>query len=118
MKKLILLFSVLSSTQAFALPSDYSCEVGRYHIDLTLTDDQSTHIWLIDQDNHTVIFQGYAKAIERKDEFNRYYFYTPEGEAVVVFDRDDVLNRPWQLWGRIRATVEGFILHESFRCQK
>lgn len=114
--KLILAFSLLCSTAAFAY-TDYRCDVRQYTVDLTLTEDTSTHMWL--REYHDVLAQAYAGWVEKKDGKSTYHFYPGNADtAKITFKTQDVIDLPETLTGRIETTARGFLLWDRLNCKK
>ena len=111
---LILIFSQTAS----ALPSQYRCDGGRYQVDLDLTGDTSTHLWLTDLNQSSVLEQGYAKSIVQKNDHTQFVFYFSEGEMKLTVQNDDVSSLPDFFRAKILGTVQGLILRTNLDCQK
>lgn len=114
--KLIIALGLLFSTAAFAY-TDYRCSVRQYTVDLTLTQDRSTHMWL--REYHEVLAQAYAGSIEKKDGKSIYHFYPGNAEpASITFKTQDVIDLPETLNGRIETVARGFLLWDRLTCRK
>lgn len=116
MKKFILGLSLLSSASAFAY-TDYHCEVRQYQVELTLTQDTSTHMWLLDR--HEVLAHAYAGWVEKKEGKSTYHFYPGNADnAKITFKAQDVIDLPESLSGYIETTARGFLLWDRLSCRK
>lgn len=116
MKKCILALCFLSSISALAY-TDYRCEVRQYQVELTLTQDTSTHMWLLDR--HEVLAQAYAGWVEKKDAKLIYHFYPGNAEpAQITFKAQDVMDLPQKLDGYIETKARGFLLWDRLSCRK
>jgi hypothetical protein len=117
MKNTFILFALLISSSVFSASADYSCDAREYRIRLNLTQDKSTHIWL--QDGNEVIFQAYAKVVEKKGPYTGFYFYPGHSEeALIIFKTEDTINLPTKLYGKINTYVRGFPLRTQLVCRK
>lgn len=118
MKKLILFCLVLGSLSAMARPwEDYVCSARQYTVEITVTQDTSTHFWLMD--GFETLAHGYAKSLERKGEKTTYYFYPGQAEpAKITFKTQDVIDQPETIEGRIETTARGFLLWDRLTCKK
>ena len=116
MKKFILGLCLLSSSAAFAY-TDYVCEVRQYQVELTLTQDTSTHMWL--RERYEVLAHAYAGWVEKKDGKMIYHFYPGNAEpAQITFKAQDVIDLPEKLNGYIETKARGFLLWDRLNCRK
>jgi hypothetical protein len=119
MPKFALIILMLISFNSFAYDADYSCDLGQYRLDVTLTADKSTSMWLTDLNNRSVIAQGYAKVIEKVGDKSNYFFYPGIAEPVkLTFKTQDAIDFPDMIRGRIETKAGGFLLWEKMDCYK
>lgn len=119
MKKLMLTSLMLISMNGFAQSADYSCDLGRYRLDVTLTPDTSTSMWLTDVYNHTTIAQGYAKAVSKVGDNTVYSFYPGQADPMkLTFKTQDIIVFPKIIKGSINTKAGGFLLIEKMDCDK
>lgn len=119
MKKFILTALMLMSLNGFAQTADYSCDIRRYRLDVTLTDSTSTSMWLTDTYNYSTIAQGYAKSISRSGDKTVFSFYPGQADPMkLAFKTQDITDLPDMIKGSIDTMAGGFILREKMDCYK
>lgn len=119
MKKLLLASLMLLSMNGFAQTADYSCDIRRYRLDVTLTDSTSTSMWLTDTFNYTTIAQGYAGSISRSAGTTTFSFYPGQASPMkLAFKSQDIIDFPSVIKGSIDTMAGGFILRERMDCYK
>lgn len=117
MKTLILLITLLTSTISFA-SEDYHCSFRNYNIDIFLTNDESTSMFITNRFTYDTIYVGYVGWIERKAKKTNFHFYGNSGEITLTFKNEDLTNEPDRLSGAVDADLEGFWIVDQFKCQK
>lgn len=119
MKKCMLTSLMLMSLNGFAQSADYSCDIRRYKLDVTLTDSTSTSMWLTDTNNYTTIAHGYAKSISRSGDKTIFSFYPGQADPLKLsFKTQDIIDFPNMIKGSIDTMAGGFILREKMDCYK
>jgi hypothetical protein len=119
MKKFMLASLMLMSLNGFAQSADYSCDIRRYRLEVTLTDSISTSMWLTDTNTHTTISQGYAKSISRTADKTIFSFYPGQADPMKLsFKTQDIIDFPDTIKGSIDTMAGGFILREKMDCYK
>lgn len=119
MKKLMLSSLMLLSLNGFTQSADYSCDIRRYRLDVTLTDSTSTSMWLTDTNNHTTVAHGYAKSISRSGDKTIFSFYPGQADPMKLsFKTQDIIDLPEAIKGSIDTMAGGFILREKMDCFK
>jgi len=119
MKKLILSLILTASFSSFAQSADYVCEVMNFRVELTLTADETTSMWLTDTMNHEVIMQGYANFVEKKGLNSTYHFHqSGTGDARLTFKTKDAVDFPQRMTGVIQTTVRPILMRDTLNCVK
>jgi hypothetical protein len=116
MKTLLLLF-IMIPVQLLA-SADYNCQVRSYNLHIDMTNDRSTHVWVINRWNYNTVYQGYVGFIERKANNTTFYFYGNYEPIKLTFKNEDLQNEPQTMRGRIDTMLEGFIVYDNFDCKK
>lgn len=115
MKKFIIL--CLISFQTFA-SADYHCTVRNYNLDLDMTNDYSTGLFIIERYRYETLYVGYVGFIKRNSKTTDFYFYGNYGENILTFKNEDLKNEPNKMNGKIEAELEGFYFIDKFICTK
>lgn len=116
MKYLILI--LLFAGSAWAQSTDYICQVRQYQLDIDMTGDRSTHVWIHDRYNHEMIFHGYAGSIEQGNRVSTFFFYGNQEPVKLSFLNKDIQERPKQLKGHIDTILGGFLVVDYFNCKE
>jgi len=115
--KYLFILSTLFTLQAFA-SSDYKCNFRNYTLDLQMTNDRSTGLFIIERYRYETLYNGYVGSIERRTNKTDFIFYGRSGEIILTFNTPDLLNEPARMRGRIEADLEGFYIVDNFICTK
>ena len=119
MRKLFATLFLLSSATCFAQSADYSCEVLNYRVDLTLTTDESTSMWLSDTMTYETVLQGYANFIEKNGASSIYHFHQDSvGDLSLTFKTSDAVDLPQRISGVIQTTVRPILMREAVVCSR
>ena len=119
MKMILFAGLMFLSLNGFAQSADYTCDIRRYRLEVSLTDSISTSMWLTDTDNHHTVAQGYAKTISRKDGKTIFSFYPGQADPMkLTFKSQDVIDLPSEIQGSIDTMAGGFILREKITCYR
>lgn len=113
MKTLILLFFIISSSYA----RDYKCYKRNYEVSIDLQGDESTHIWLVNTDDYSVITQAYAGSITEGERVKSFYFYGQHEPVIISFRKSDIEDQQDSIKAHIDSIVEGFILKGYMNCK-
>jgi hypothetical protein len=116
MKTLLLILLASTSTYVFSRTSDYDCTVRQYVVDLTLTQDTSTSMWL--KDRYDVMAMGYAGSLEKKEGNTIYHFYPQLGPIELTFRTQDTIDLPENLYGWIHVNAPFFVLWDKMECSR
>lgn len=114
--KLLFILLVLTSS-AFA-GTDYHCQVRNYIIDLELSNDRSTGVFITNRWNHDTLHVGYAGSIERGKRVTSFYFYGRGEPTILSFLNEEIKKKPNKLKAHIEAGLEGFYFTDYFTCTK
>ena len=119
MKNILLASLLIASFNSFAESADYVCGVQHYQVELTLSPDSNTSMWLTDTLPYETISQGFAEFVEKKGSTSTYHFY-PAGadEVQLTFKTQDVLDLPETLNGYIETKAHGFLLWDKLPCRR
>tara|TARA_B100001971_G_scaffold84647_1_gene78123 strand:- start:230388 stop:230738 length:351 start_codon:yes stop_codon:yes gene_type:complete len=115
MKIILILLSLFTVTSYAA---DYTCKFRNYTLDLDMTNDRSTGLFIIERYRYETLYVGYVGHIERKANTSDFYFYGNNGENILSFKNSDLKNEPSRMSGRYEGTLEGFYLVDKFNCTK
>jgi len=115
MKYLILLLFVPFQVYASA---DYHCQVRSYDLDIDMTNDKSTHVWITNRYDYNVLYQGYVGSIERGNKVTSFTFYGNSEPTILSFPNTELESEPQKLTGHIDAMLEGFLIVDYFACSK
>ena len=115
--KAIILLTALFTFNSFA-SSNYQCSFRNYILDLDMTNDRSTGLFIKERYRYETLYVGYAGSIQRNANTSDFYFYGQSGEHILTFKNSDLKNEPAQMKGRIEATLEGFYIVDTFTCYK
>lgn len=110
----ILLFAISFNTAA---SEDYNCATRQYNLDIFLTNDRSTSMFIIDRFNYNTVYVGYVGFIERKEKISKFHFYGRSGPIVLSFSNNDLNQMPDKMNGFIDAELGGFIVYENLKCR-
>ena len=116
MKMIFLVISLFISS-AFA-SSDYTCKFRNYILDLDMTNDRSTGLFIIERWRYETLYVGYVGHINRKQKTSDFHFYGRGGEYILTFNNKDLNTEPNIMYGRIEAELEGFYIVDRFKCTK
>lgn len=114
--KILLVLGILLSFNA--LSADYKCSFRNYTLDLDMTNDRSTGLFIIERNRYETLYVGYAGHIQRNSKTSDFYFYGNNGENILTFNNTDLANSPTKMYGRYEGTLEGFYLVDRFTCTK
>lgn len=114
--KILLIIVTLLSINAFA--DDYTCTFRNYTLDLDMTNDRSTGLFIIERYRYETLYVGYVGHIQRNRKTSDFYFYGRNGENILTFNNSDLQNEPQRMHGRYEGTLEGFYLVDNFTCTK
>ena len=119
MKKLLLACLLSISFNSFAQSADYVCEVMNFRVELTLTADEATSMWLTDTLNYEVILQGHATFVEKKGANSTYHFHqSGTGDVRLTFRTQHAVDFPERMTGVIQTTVRPILMRETLSCVK
>lgn len=115
--KILLLLLTIVSFNIFAA-SDYDCQFRGYRLDLDMTNDYSTGIFIIDRFNYDTLYVGYVGFIERKSKTTDFTFYGNYGEHILSFNNTDLASEPERMKGWYEGDLRGFYIVDKFECVK
>lgn len=98
--------------------AQYKCSFRNYTLDLDMTNDRSTGLFIIEKYRYETLYSGYVGSIQRKSKTSDFHFYGSSGEHILTFRNSDLKEEPSSLEGRIEATLEGFYIVDRFECKK
>lgn len=113
MKTLILLLLIISTSYA----REYKCYKRNYEVSIDLQGDKSTHMWLINTFDYSVITQAYAGSITEGKRVKSFHFYGQHEPVIISFRKIDILNQQDSIKAHIESIVEGFILKGYMDCK-
>jgi hypothetical protein len=116
MKTILMTLLVSFSSFVSARSADYSCEVRRYEVDITITGDTSTSMWF--RDYSRVLAMGYAGSVEKSGIKTIYHFYPQLGPIDMTFKTQDMLDFPEKLTGRIHVNAPFFVVWDDMSCTR
>lgn len=117
MKTLIILL-LFTASLASARSTNYHCQVRQYNLDIDMTGDRSTGLFIIDRYNYNTEYVGYAGSIERGNRVTTFYFYGNEGPIKLSFLNKDIQDQPSKIKGHIDAMLGGFLIVDYFNCKE
>lgn len=97
--------------------SDYICSFRNYRLDLDMTNDESTGLFITERFHYNTLYVGYVGFINRKAQTTDFHFYGND-EYILTFKNNDLSNEPEQIKGRFEGTLEGFYMVDRFSCKK
>ena len=107
---------IMMSTHAFSY-TDYSCRVRQYQVDMTLTQDTSTSIRMMDR--HDTLALAYAGWVEKSGADSIYHFYPGQiGTIDLTFKTQDTIDLPKKLTGTIYVNGSFFVLWDKLECNR
>lgn len=115
--RFLLVLMCLISFNSFA-SADYSCTFRNYKLEIDMTNDESTGLFVIERWRYETLYVGYVGFIERKNKISNFYFYGNEGEIILTFKNSELLNEKDKLSASIEAQLEGFYFVDKFYCYK
>jgi hypothetical protein len=113
----IIMIIMLLMNFAFA-SSDYTCQVRNYILDLDMTNDRSTGLFIIERWRYETLYVGYVGFIKRNSKTSDFHFYGNNGETILTFKNSDLESEPDRMQGRIETELEGFYIVDKFNCIK
>lgn len=113
-----LMLGLLLFTSSVFAGTDYRCSVRNYNIDLELSNDRSTNIFITDRWRHETLHVGYAGSIERGNRVTSFYFYGQSEPTILSFLNKEIQDKPETLRAHIEAQLEGFYFTDYFTCTK
>lgn len=116
--RIFICFLMLFSTLSYGRSTDYQCIVRDYTLDIDMTGDRSTGMFITDRYNYDTIYVGYAGSIDRGSRVSTFYFYGNEGPIKLSFQNKDLQARPQTMRGHIDATLRGFLVVDYFNCKQ
>lgn len=114
--KIIILLTTLIALNSFA--ADYSCQFRNYTLELDMTNDRSTGLFIIERNRYETLYVGYAGFIKRNRNTSDFYFYGNNGENILSFNNSDLESEPRKMYGRYEGTLQGIYLVDRFSCTK
>jgi hypothetical protein len=111
------LLTLFLSLSSFA-STDYSCSFRNYRLDLDMTNDQSTGLFLHDSWRYETLYVGYVGAIERSGRYSNFFFYGNEGEMRLQFLNTELAAQSDSLNVEFEGQLQGFYFLERFSCRK
>lgn len=115
--KVLVLLTILFAFNSFA-SSDYHCEFRNYILDLDMTNDRSTGLFIKERWRYETLYVGYVGFIKRNSKTSDFHFYGNSGEHILTFKNSDLESEPNKMYGRIEAELEGFYIVDKFTCTK
>ena len=117
--KILFVLMMFASSFCFAASADYSCQIRNYRVDFFLIRTTSSTIWLQDQNSYEMISQGFVSWIEDKGAKTIFHYRgSAGGKLDLIFQTQDTLNFPQQMYVWIDTTANGFTLWDRMLCSK
>lgn len=98
--------------------ADYTCQFRNYILDLDMTNDRSTGLFIIERWRYETLYVGYVGWINRESKTSDFHFYGNSGEHILTFRNSDLESEPATMKGRIETELQGYYMVDTFTCKK